>query len=238
MFYPHKIAKCPFCSTTVRFEVTAIEFGDEDSIRAPRIAVVAPRYRTTLEVVPAACPECGQCTLVLETIAKKGSSSENITQVIWPDSTLRPPPDEVEAEAPKLAADFREAVAVLPKSKKASAALSRRCLQYILREKGGTTSDNLSEQIKQVINKLPPELGDNVDAIRQIGNFASHPIKDTNSGEVVDVEEGEAEWSIEILEALFDFYYVAPAKARARQVDLNKKLASMNKPELKTPTKP
>jgi hypothetical protein len=33
-----------------------------------------------------------------------------------------------------------------------------------------------------------------LDAIRTIGNFAAHPIKSTSSGEIVDVEPGEAEW--------------------------------------------
>ena len=37
------------------------------------------------------------------------------------------------------------------KSKKASAALSRRCLQFVLREKGGASSRDLSKQIDEVL---------------------------------------------------------------------------------------
>ena len=128
-----------------------------------------------------------------------------------------------------MAKDFREAACVLPKSKKASAALSRRCLQFILREKGGTKSGNLSKQIDEVLNNLPSELASNVDAIRQLGNFAAHPVKATNSGEIADVEEGEAEWLLDILEDLVDHYYVTPAKASARRVALNQKLANHGK---------
>ena len=81
---------------------------------------------------------------------------------------------------------------------------------------------------------LPSEIAANVDAIRHIGNFAAHPMKSKASGEIVEVEEGEAEWLLDVLEELFDFYYVGPAQAAARRDALNKKLASLGKPPLKT----
>ena len=46
-----------------------------------------------------------------------------------------------------------------------------------------------------------------VDAIRNIGNFAAHPLKDMTTGIIANVEPGEAEWSLDVLEALFDFVY-------------------------------
>ncbi len=79
-----------------------------------------------------------------------------------------------------------------------------------------------------------PELAHNVDAIRHVGNFAAHPMKSTTSGSIVDVEDGEAEWLLDVLEELFDYYYVAPVKAAARRTALNAKLAAMGKPQLKT----
>jgi hypothetical protein len=42
------------------------------------------------------------------------------------------------------------------------------------------------------------------------------------SGEVVPVEPHEAEWNLEVLESLFDFYFVQPASAKARREALNK----------------
>ena len=56
-----------------------------------------------------------------------------------------------------------------------------------------------------VIGNLPSSLADNVDAVRQVGNFAAHPIKSTSIGEIVEVEENEAEWLLDVLEELFDF---------------------------------
>ena len=86
-----------------------------------------------------------------------------------------------------------------------------------------------------MIGTLPSSLADNVDAVRQVGNFAAHPIKSTSSGEIVEVEENEAEWLLDVLEGLFDFYYVAPARAASKRDALNQKLADAGKPQLKAP---
>jgi hypothetical protein len=141
----------------------------------------------------------------------------------------------VTEQAPELATDFREAAVVLSKSKKASAALARRCLQLVLREKAATKSRDLSAQIDEVLTKLPTELAVNLDAVRQIGNFAAHPIKAQSTGEIVQVEDGEAEWLLDVLEDLFDYYYVGPARAADRRQQLNTKLAGIGKPPLKAP---
>ena len=87
---------------------------------------------------------------------------------------------------------------MLADSPKASAALSHRCLQHILREKAGVKHNNLYQEIQEIIDSgaLPPHLSEQIDAVRKIGNVAAHPIKSTVSGEVVDVEDGEAEWTL------------------------------------------
>lgn len=139
-----------------------------------------------------------------------------------------------------LAEDFREAVAVFADSPKASAALSRRCLQGLLREygknkKGESISEgNLATEIDQVLPSLPSTLAHAVDAIRNIGNFAAHPLKETATGQVLPVEEGEADWCLDVLEALFDYYFVQPAKLEQKQDALNAKLAAIGKPPLKS----
>lgn len=151
----------------------------------------------------------------------------------YPRAPSRPaPPPEVPKE---FADDYVEAALVLSDSPKASAALSRRCLQHILREKTGVKHSDLAKEIDQVIasNLLPSHLAEAIDAIRNIGNFAAHPIKSTASGEVVAVEPGEAEWNLDVLEGLFDFYFVQPELLKKRRADLNAKLASVGKPPVK-----
>lgn len=170
------------------------------------------------------CPECNR--LILE-LRGQAQNDEQVTLLVYPRAGARPPlPTEVPAG---FASDYREAVNVLEGSPKASAALSRRCLQNLLREKAGVTPANLYDEIGEAMKSLPTHLADAVDAIRNIGNFAAHPIKSTSTGEVVDVEPGEAEWLLDTLEGLFDFYFVQPELLRGKRDALNQKLQDAGK---------
>jgi len=156
-----------------------------------------------------------------------------LRQAIRPFTSSRPPvPSEVETI---FASDYNEACLILTLSPKASAALSRRCLQNILREKAGVKKGDLANEIQQTIDSksLPSHLSESIDAIRNIGNFAAHPLKSTSTGEIIDVEVGEAEWLLDVKEALFDFYFVQPAILKAKREALNKKLAEIGKPPMK-----
>jgi hypothetical protein len=135
----------------------------------------------------------------------------------------------------EFAEDYKEACMVLPDSPKASAALSRRCLQHLLREKSRVKPGNLADEIQQVIDsgKLPSHLAESLDAIRNIGNFAAHPIKSKSTGEILEVEPGEAEWNLDVLESLFDFYFTQPAQLKAKRDALNAKLKEAGKPGMK-----
>jgi hypothetical protein len=156
------------------------------------------------------------------------------------EGTIRinpPAKRRISDEVPKpFRDDHAEALAVLARSEKASAALSRRCLQQLLREHAGVKPGELAKEIQQVIdaNQLPSYLADDLDAVRNIGNFAAHPIKSKSTGEIVQVEAGEAKWILDVLEGLFDFYFVQTARARERRDALNSKLADAGKPPLKT----
>ena len=148
-------------------------------------------------------------------------------------ATARPVPPEVEAS---FTNDFNEACLVIGDSEKASAALSRRCLQKLLIEKAGAKEKAaLDSQIQEVIDSgtLPSYLTEAIDAIRNIGNFALHPIKSTHTGAVIEVETGEAEWLLDTLEGLFDFYFVQPAILRKKRAALDKKLEEAGKSKLK-----
>jgi hypothetical protein len=154
--------------------------------------------------------------------------------MVFPRGTARAPlPSEVDDA--QIVNDYTESALVIADSPKASAALSRRALQHILREKAGIEKGDLSGEIQQVLDKntLPSDIAENLDAVRNIGNFAAHPIKSTSTGEVVEVEPQEADWNLEVLEQLIDFYYVRPAIAKKKRDELNAKLAEAGKPPLK-----
>jgi len=154
-------------------------------------------------------------------------------ELVRPKGSARPP---VPTEVPKaIANDYEEACLVLPDSPKASAALSRRALQHLIRDAAGIKEGNLANEIQQVLdsNQLPTYLAESIDAIRNIGNFAAHPSKGTTTGEIVDVEAGEGEWNLEVLEMLFDFYYVQPQRIKSRREALNKKLGESGRRDMK-----
>lgn len=185
-------------------------------------------------------PQCAQ--LVVEAIyedIKIGGSrqsrdgTEGLSYLVYPRSASRKPvPQDVPGS---IAEDYREACLVLEMSPQASAALSRRCLQALLREKGHLQKD-LINQIKDALPTLPSEIGNVLDAVRIIGNFAAHSTKSTSSGEILAVEPGEAEWSLEVLETLFEHYYEMPSHIDTRLEALNKKLKDAGKPPIKTPS--
>jgi hypothetical protein len=182
------------------------------------------------------CPACKKFVIMLDEKYHRLTSGNYMHQRIWrcyPKTTSRTP---IGPEIPEvIAKDYEEACNTLPVSPKASAALSRRCLQHVLREKAGVKTKDLANEIQEVLDsgKLPSHLAESLDAIRNIGNFAAHPIKSTSSGEVIDVEPGEAEWNLDVLEALFDFYFTQPALTAKRRAALDAKLKDANKPAMK-----
>lgn len=217
--------KCPHCTVEIHSAFTATDVHQAVAISTEKGA----QYR--FKVLSMTCPACRKAILYLDKLMSGANQVVN-ESLVYPKQATRPKaPDEVPAD---LAEDFNEACLVLSDSPKASAALSRRCLQSLLRQQGYTQHD-LAKAIDAVLaaKALPSALTANLDAVRNIGNFAAHPIKDTNSGAVVQVEDHEADWNLDVLEGLFDFYYVDPARNAARIVALNEKLAAAGKPPMK-----
>lgn len=98
------------------------------------------------------CPECkkailryGQC----ETGPNYFKEPQSWTQ-FHPSGSSRPPLSK--EVPPDIAKDYSEAAKVLQQSPKASAALSRRCLQSVLRHAGYEQKD-LSKQIDAVLGE-------------------------------------------------------------------------------------
>jgi hypothetical protein len=218
--------KCPHCLYDVHFTDAEVgspgmgsgQYGFSQFECTGEIETVNVHFLT--------CPHCKR-VVVRSYVTIKGKTQERF---VWPTTTIRLVPLEVPEHIKK---DYVEAADVLPISSKASAALSRRCLQTVLTEAGKAKSKDLSKQIDEVLPSLPSHLAGSVDAIRAVGNFAAHPIKSKSSGAIVEVEPGEAEWNLDVLDGLFDFYYVQPVKTKQKKDALNKKLKEAGKKPLK-----
>ena len=208
---------CPHCKTPNRFEGVKERSGSGISHFGSSMLITGIEDETK-QLRSCRCTECGEVILFFD------------EQMIHPLGAIRnSAPKGVPVE---VGQDFDEACLVESLSKKASAALSRRCLQNMLRERG-VAEGNLFDEITKAMEALPSHLSEAIDAIRNIGNFAAHPMKSTNTGEIIDVEDGETEWILDVLEQLFDFYYIQPAIIQKKRTELNAKLQSAGKPPIR-----
>jgi hypothetical protein len=221
--------KCPHCTVEIHAETRWIYLGGSEKGDWAVEKYVCPN------------PECSKFILYLvlgdgvfsSPGSLRGMKSVKKRFMVYPKGSNRPP---VPSEVPQMFADdYTEACLVLPDSPKSSAALSRRCLQNLLREKAGVKHTNLADEIQQVIDSrtLPSHLVDVIDAIRNVGNFATHPIKSQKTGEILPVEPEEAEWNLDVLEALFDFYFVQPSVVKKKRTALDNKLGEAGKKPMK-----
>jgi hypothetical protein len=223
--------KCLHCQISfhAREFVTPIHFNEQ-----PQLFLGDRSIDITYFAYTYVCSNCRGAHIQIKEI--KAGFTPSYLQAFPRVGAFRAPPEEV---PDLIAADYREANEVIQVSPKASAALSRRCLQAIL-SAHGYLGANLMRQIDAVLaetdasKSLPTSLRENIDAIRNFGNFSAHPITDHTTLQIVEVEEGEAEWCLELLLDLFDHFYVAPARAAERRAVLAAKLAAAGKPPMKS----
>ena len=220
--------KCPHCLISFHDDWTAWSYVS----KAGRIA----QCQDSIGIFGIRTTECPECKQLICKVDRRLTADlkKHTTITAYPKATARPVAPEIDVA---FANDFEEACLVIVDSEKASAALSRRCLQNLLIEKAKTKETrNLAAQIQEVLDsdRLPSHLAQAVDGVRVIGNFAAHPIKSMHTGEVIEVEPGEAEWLLDTLEGFFDFYFVQPAILEKKKNALNKKLREAGKPLLKT----
>jgi len=157
-------------------------------------------------------PECRHFTLTVH--LNKGEYSEKFKQWVVGaplQSWNLIPPSKAKTFPPYIPQairdDYREACLIVELSPKASATLSRRCLQGILRDFWTVKPGRLVDEIEQIKDKVDPVTWDAIEAVRHIGNIGAHMEKDINV--IVDVDPNEAELLVGLVETLLREWYVA-----------------------------
>jgi len=133
----------------------------------------------------------------------------------------------------KYAKEFIEAANTMQISPKASATLSRRLLQMVLQIELKIKKKSLDLEIQEYEKRqgVSSEFIELLQLLRQVGNFGAHPKKVENASEIVEIEEGEAEILLAIIEKLFDEVFVKPQLMKQSINTLkNKYLKSGGKP--------
>jgi hypothetical protein len=130
-----------------------------------------------------------------------------------PESSAKPQPDHIPRS---LREDYLEACRIRDLSPKASATLARRCLQGMIRDFCKIAKNTLDLEIralKEAVDQdkaprgVTPESVDAIDHVRKVGNIGAHMEKDIDL--IVEIDSGEAQLLIELVETLFEEWYVA-----------------------------
>jgi hypothetical protein len=102
--------------------------------------------------------------------------------------------------------DYEEACSIIEDSPKASATLSRRCLQGMIRNYWEVKGANLFQEIESIKDKVDPLTWRSIDATRKIGNIGAHMEKDINL--IINVDHKEAKALIKLIEVLIKDWYI------------------------------
>jgi hypothetical protein len=171
-------------------------------------------------------PACNEVTLVGTFVKAKVLANNWTTEKVLQRWQLRPSgsskvqPNYIPAP---LREDYLEACAIRDMSPKASATLARRCLQGMIRDFCGIAKNRLIDEINELRKQVDagsapkgvePEAIDAIDAVRKVGNIGAHMEKEIDL--IVDVDPGEAQSLIELIEMLFEEWYVARHKRQER----------------------
>ncbi|WP_367352470.1 DUF4145 domain-containing protein [Achromobacter animicus] len=111
--------------------------------------------------------------------------------------------------------DYNEAYLIRSLSPKASATLSRRALQGMLRDRWHVAEKTLHAELVAVKDRCDSDLYDAMMALKAIGNIGAHPEKDADA--MLDIDDDEADELLQLLKLLDDEWYVARAR-RAKTI--------------------
>jgi hypothetical protein len=171
------------------------------------------------------CPnaECSNLWLRAELCNDYYSGGRQIKSTViqsWqllPESNAKVLPNYIPQQ---IQQDYYEACRIRDLSPKASATLSRRCLQGMIRDFWSISKSRLKDEINELENKVDPITWEAIDAVRKVGNIGAHMEKDINV--IVDVDPSEAQLLIGLIEQLVDDWYVARDSRYKRTEELKK----------------
>lgn len=212
---------CPYCGRHSTI-TTPDQFSSWEFIRMNKSMLGDVGFGINVIVCPNnECKELslkGRLTSVVHHQYDNTKDEGNKKHIEWnllPESEAKILPDYV-PEAIKN--DYYEACRICFLSPKASATLSRRCLQGMVRDFHGITKSRLKDEIDTLKGVLSEDVWQSIDAVRNVGNIGAHMEKDINL--IVDVDPSEAQLLISLLEQLVDDWYVVREQRRKRSLDL------------------
>jgi hypothetical protein len=221
---------CPFCDRG-SIVTTANHFDDKVWFTIPNA-----HGDRVIQVQFIVCPnpKCREFTLTAWMYEyKKKATTREVGKCLkhWP---LIPPSKAktFPSYVPKpILDDYVEACLVRDLSPKASATLSRRCLQGMIRDFWDIRKDRLIDEVIELKNRVDPLTWNAIDAVRSVGNIGAHMEKDINV--IVEVDSDEAAKLIGLIELLIRDWYILRQERQAHLAEIveignSKKLVKQN----------
>lgn len=146
------------------------------------------------------CPNCSKYTILAK---GAGERVKGVSTLINPLSLAKHFPDYIPLA---IREDYQEACDIVNLSPKASATLSRRCLQGMIRDFYNINENNLAKAIQKLEGIIPNTQWKVIDGVRRIGNIGAHMEKDIDL--IIDIEPNEAEKLVKLIEHLLEQWYV------------------------------
>ena len=208
---------CPYCRrdqavTELQFSLQDHYIHNPQSVHGP-VCLVVQTIRCANEQCRELTLSCSLNKARLDGAGKYQAPLDTIhSWRLLPESAAKPQPDYIPRH---IVEDYAEACRIRDLSPKASATLSRRCLQSMIRDFCAIKGASLHKEIValrrraqrgEAIQHVHQETIDALDHVRKIGNIGAHMDQDANL--MVNVDPLEAQKLIELIELLFDEWYV------------------------------
>lgn len=212
---------CPYCGQATT--ITKENF-DTRSVVLDVTASETTDFTVISEAISCPNPNCSQVTLTIRYYKngwlvsahnKQWAAKDLLNEwPLLPRSLAKPIPDFVPEE---IRSNYLEACLIQSDSPKASAAMSRRCLQGIVRDFWKIPNNkrgNLGAEISFIEDMVDPDTFDSIKAVREVGDIGAHMEKSVDT--IVDVEPEEAGLLIELIETLISDWYIARHRRSSR----------------------
>lgn len=217
---------CPFCNsvfpkTPSSYIVRSLSFKYQDPKNtAQHFGKSLETFEQTPDAIAvefALCPACNKHSIKIIGV---GSEVKSIESNFSPSSLAKQFPDYIPQS---IRVDYEEACKIVNLSPKASATLSRRCLQGMIRDYWEVSGKkNLFEEINAIQDRIDPQVKNVLTGVRQLGNIGAHMEKDINL--IVDIDPSEANQLIKLIEYLMEQWYIK----RYESEELMKSILNIN----------
>lgn len=200
--------ECPHCQAYVDLKPHVFALGEDQE--------------GTWQVSSCRCPACDR--LIVDIGTKDGR-----TYPVWPASSRPRLSEDVPAD---LAVEYHTAARILADSPEASAAISRRLLHRFLASYAGAGGGGLADQVRRAAasEEMPPYLRDALRTLSRVAGLDSDGNKSLHPEALTAPGPGEPEWLLDVLQSLFELYFVQPAHMRRKLDALEERIGSSDAP--------